>query len=167
MRDFTAERNILEIQDGITGDARDIHFFMNNLRNGGEVMRDFAAERNILEIQDGITGDVHEIHYRMPTNEERAAYQNGVFERRGQKIKSRIFENRLKFGARIITGFAGRTLGIDGRAMSADPGNPDYRQDWKDLLVRHAGDIVASVAASVFEATGTAREAEPEGPLDE
>ncbi|MFZ2447494.1 MAG: hypothetical protein WAW37_14155 [Syntrophobacteraceae bacterium] len=130
-------------------------------------MRDFAAERNILDIQDGITGEVHEIRYRMPTNEERAAYHNGVFERRGQKLKSRIFENRLKFGSRIITGFTRGTLGIDGKAFSSDPNDPDYRQDWKDLLVRHAGDIVASVAASVFEATGAAREAEPESPLEE
>ncbi len=130
-------------------------------------MRDFAAERNILDIQDGITGEVHEIWYRMPTNEERAAYQNGVFERRGQRIKSRIFENRLKFGSRIITGFTRGTLGIDGKLFSSDPNDPDFRQDWKDLLVRHAGDIVASVAASVFEATGAAREGEPENPLED
>lgn len=129
-------------------------------------MRDFAAERNVLEIQDGITGDVHEVWYRMPTNEERAAYQNGVFERRGQKLRSRIFENRLKFGARIITGFAKGTIGIDGKPISPDPNDPDFRQDWKDLLVRHAGDIVASVAVSVFESTGASREAEPESPLE-
>ncbi len=131
-------------------------------------MRDFASERNILDIQDGITGDVHEIFYRMPTNEERAAYQNGAFERRGQKIKSRIFENRLKFGSRIITGFTRGTLGIEGKAFSSDPDDPDFRSDWKDLLVRHAGDIVASVAATVFEATGAAQEAEPlENPLEQ
>ncbi len=130
-------------------------------------MRDFAAERNTLDIQDGITGDVHEIYYRMPTNEERAAYQNGVFERRGQKLKSRVFENRLKFGSRIISGFAKGTLGIEGKPFSADPSDPDYRQDWKDLLIRYAGDIVASVAANVFEATGAAREGEPESPLEE
>ncbi len=130
-------------------------------------MRDFAAERNTLEIQDGMTGDTHEVYYRMPGNEERAAYQNGAFERRGQKIRSRIFENRLKFGARLITGFAKGTIGIDGKMISSDPDDPDYRQDWKDLLVRHAGDIVASVAASVFEATGAAREVETENPLEQ
>lgn len=125
-------------------------------------MRDFAAERNVLEILDGISGDVHEVYYRMPTNEERAAYQNGVFERRGRTLRSRLFENRLKFGARIITGFAKGTIGIDGKLISPDPNDPDFRQDWKDLLVRHAGDVVASVAASVFESTGAAREADPE-----
>lgn len=129
-------------------------------------MRDFAAERNVLEIQDGISGDVHEIYYRMPSNEERAAYQNGAFERRGNRIKSRLFENRLKFGARLITGFRKGTIGIDGKAFSSDSSDPDYRQDWKELLVRHAGDIVASVAAGVFENTGTAREAEPDVPLE-
>ncbi|MHC1727955.1 MAG: hypothetical protein AB9866_18460 [Syntrophobacteraceae bacterium] len=130
-------------------------------------MRDFAAERNTLEIHDGTSGDVHEIHYRMPSNEERAAYQNGAFERRGQKIRSRIFENRLKFGARIITGFRKGTLGIDGKAFSADSDDPDFRQDWKDLLMRHAGDVVACVGACIFESTGSAREAELEVPLEE
>ncbi|MCE5334269.1 MAG: hypothetical protein LLG06_06735 [Desulfobacteraceae bacterium] len=130
-------------------------------------MRDFAAERNVLEILDGISGDVHEIHYRMPTNEERAAYQNGAFERRGRKVRTRIFENRIKFGARIVTGFRKGSLGVDGRPIASDPNDPDFRQDWKDLLVQHAGDIVASVAASVFENTGAARETDAELPLEE
>ncbi len=130
-------------------------------------MRDFASERNVLDIQDGITGDVHQIFYRMPTNEERAAYQNGAFERRGQKIRSRIFQNRLKYGSRIITGFSKGSLGIEGKPFSSDSDDADFRQDWKELLVRHAGDIVASVAAAVFEATGAAQEAEqPENPLE-
>lgn len=129
-------------------------------------MRDFAVERNVLEIQDGISGDVHEIYYRMPTNEERAAYQNGAFERRGRKLRARIFENRMKFGARIITGFRKGSLGVGGKAFSCEPDDPDFRQDWKDLMIEHAGDIVASVAACVFETTGAAREADLELPLE-
>ncbi len=102
----------------------------------------------------------------MPTNEERAAYQNGAFERRGQKLRSRIFENRLKFGARIITGFRKGTLGVGGKTFSSEPDDPDYRQDWKDLLLLHAGDVVASIAVAVFENTGPVRKADLEVPLE-
>ncbi len=129
-------------------------------------MRDFTVERNVLEIQDGISGDVHEIYYRMPTNEERATYQNGAFERRGRKLRARIFENRMKFGARIITGFRKGSLGAGGKPFSCEPDDPDFRQDWKDLMIEHAGDIVASVATCVFESTGAAREADLELPLE-
>ncbi len=129
-------------------------------------MRDFAAERNVLEIRDGTSGDLHEIYYRMPTNEERAAYQNGAFERHGQKLRPRIFENRLKFGVRIITGFKKGTLGVGGKTFSSEPDDPDFRQDWKDLLLRHAGDVVASVSVAVFESTGPVREADLEVPFE-
>lgn len=130
-------------------------------------MRDFAAAKNTVEIRDGLSGDDHEIYYRMPTNEERAAYQNSAFARSGNRLKARLYENRIKFGSRIITGFKKGSLGIGGKPFSSDESDPDYRADWKDLLVQHAGDIVSSVAVTVFESTGVAREAELDVPLDE
>ncbi|MHC1726497.1 MAG: hypothetical protein AB9866_10885 [Syntrophobacteraceae bacterium] len=117
-------------------------------------MRDLAAQRNVIEINDGASGDVHEVYYRMPTNEERAAYQNGAFAVKGRKLQARIFENRIKFGARVITGFKKGTLGIDGKAFSSEANDPDYREDWKTQLVENAGDIVTAIAAFVFEGTG-------------
>ncbi len=130
-------------------------------------MRDLTAQKNIVEIQDGISGDVHEIHYRMPTVEEIASYQNGLFERRGRKLKNRIFESRLKFGGRIITGFRKGTLGCDGKAFASDAGDPDFRADWKEQLLVNAPDVVAAVAMVAFEGTGVSREAELESPLEE
>jgi len=130
-------------------------------------MRDLSAQKNIVEIQDGISGDVHEMHYRPPTTEEIAAYQNGLFERRGRKLRSRITENRLKYGARILTGFKKGTFGCDGRPFASDPADPDYREDWKEQLVKNAPDVVCAVALVAFESTGVSREAELEAPLDE
>lgn len=131
-------------------------------------MRDFGAEKNVIEIRDGISGDVHEIYYRPPTNQELAAYQNGLFERSGKKLRNKIFDTRLKFGARIITGFKKGTLGMDGDAFASDAADPDYRSDWKDLLLKHAPDIVSTVAVAAFEGTGVNREAvEIEDPLEE
>ncbi len=130
-------------------------------------MRDLTAHRNVVEIQDGISGDVHEIYYRIPTVEEIASYQNSSFERRGRKFRNRIFENRLKFGGRIITGFKKGTLGCDGRAFASEPDDPDYREDWKEQLTANAPDVVSAVAVVAFESTGVSREAELEVPLEE
>lgn len=132
-------------------------------------MRDLSTTAiNTIEITDGLTGDVHEIFYRVPTNEERAAYMNGAVQRKGKKIMARLFENRLKFGERIITGFTKGTLGVDGKAFSSDADDPDYRADWKSLLIENAADIVAAVAVSVFEGTGIQNQPDLEvDPLDE
>jgi hypothetical protein len=130
-------------------------------------MRDLSALKNIVEIQDGISGDVHEIHYRNPSVEEMAGYQNGLFERRGRKLRNKIFENRLKYGGRIITGFEKGSFGCDGKPLASDPSDPDYREDWKEQLVKNAPDVVCAVAMVAFESTGVSREAELEGPLDE
>lgn len=130
-------------------------------------MRDLSALQNTAQIQDGMSGDVHEIHYRNPSVEEIAAYGNGLFERRGRALRSRAVQNRLKYGSRIIVGFRKGTIGCDGRPFSSDPHDPDYREDWKELLVKNAPDIVCAVAMAAFESTGVSREAELEPPLDE
>lgn len=131
-------------------------------------MRDFAAEKNVAQIRDGISGDVHEIYFRLPTNEERAAYQNGLFQRSGRKLLTRVLENRIKFGGRIIVGFKKGTIGINGQPFSSEPEDPAYREDWKNLLIQSAPDIVSAVAVTAFEGTGNvAAEVEIEVPLEE
>ena len=122
-------------------------------------MRDFAADKNVIEITDGISGDVHEIHVRKPTSKEIASFQARLFERKGKKIINKAHATRLEFGAEIITGFKPGTLGINGVAISHVASDPGYREDWKDLLVQNAPDIVAAVAQQVFEGTGAARNA--------
>lgn len=120
-------------------------------------MRDFAADKNVIEITDGISGDVHEIHVRKPTSKEIALFQAKLFERKGKKIINRAHATRLEFGSEIITGFKPGTLGINGVAISPVASDAGYREDWKDLLVQNAPDIVAAVAQQVFEGTGAAR----------
>ena len=130
-------------------------------------MRDFSAERNVVEVLDGMSGDVHEIYYRRPTNEELAAYQNGLFARRGRKVKAQLFETRLKFAKRVITGFKKGTFGVDGKPFSADADDPDYRKDWLALMEAHAADVLTALAVAVFEGTGITREDELDVPLEE
>lgn len=115
-------------------------------------MRDFSA-KNQVEIYDAASGDTHILYYRVPSNAEREAYQAGLIERKGKKIVDRSYRQRLKFGARILTGFKKGTFGIEGRAFSSDSSDPDYRQDWKTLLQEQAGDIISCLGRWVFEGT--------------
>lgn len=119
-------------------------------------MLDLSASNNVLEIQDGISGDVHEIYYRMPTNQERTAYNAQLWKRQGRKMVNQTYETRMKFGRRVVTGFRKGTFGWEGKAFASDPADSAYRSDWLDLLCSKRGDIIAAVAHAVFERTGTA-----------
>jgi hypothetical protein len=136
-------------------------------------MRELNVQENTIEIQDGISGDVHAIRCRKPTMHEMAAYQAGLFERKGKKMINRIYQTRVEFGKKIITGFVKGTLGVDGQAFASDPADPQYREDWLDILCTMAPEIVAAVAMQAYEGTGLARldldmvpESEDDTPLD-
>ncbi|MEN6477856.1 MAG: hypothetical protein ABFC75_07710 [Rectinema sp.] len=131
-------------------------------------MRDLAAEKFVAEITDGRSGDTHELYYRQPSNEEIAAYQARLVTRRGNKLTMNIHETRLKYGAKILTGFKKGTIGLNGRAISSEEIDPDYYADWKKVLVEKAPDLVCAVAIAAFDGTGLKQEAaEIEAPLED
>jgi len=120
-------------------------------------MRDLNAKRNILTIRDSASGDEHELYYRTPTNAEVVAYMSSQIKRDGGKLVSHIYDTRLKFGALILEGFKKGTFGLDGVAFSSDPEDDDFRITWKDLLSKHAGDVVSTLAVHAFEGTYVVR----------
>lgn len=115
-------------------------------------MRDINAPRNIAEIVDATSGDVHEIYYRMPSNSERVRYANSRIRRKGNKVQIRSdgFVLDLEFGEPLVTGFKKGTLGFDGEVFSSEPSDPEYRKDWKKLLVKHCPELVVAVARVAF-----------------
>jgi len=120
-------------------------------------MRDLTATRNTAVITDSISGDTHEVYYRRPTNREMVGFQNNAFKRKGNRIENRLFETRLLYGSKIVTGFRKGTLGCHGKPIASDPNDPDYREDWLQLIVDHAPDVVAVVAMIAFEGTTASR----------
>lgn len=115
-------------------------------------MRDLTkTDKNILRIQDAISGSEIELYYRMPTTSEMVSYQAKLIKRQGRKILLNAFETRLEFGLKIFTGFRDGDFGIDGKPISSDPQNPNYKEDWKGLLKETAADIITTLAFTVFE----------------
>lgn len=117
-------------------------------------MRDCDSQGNIIEILDGISGDIHEFRYRMPTNKERAAYAAKIWRRHRNRMVNCTFDTRLEFGERILIGFKKGTLALGGKPFSSDPKDPDYRADWKKIVIEKAGDLVSHLAQAVFERGG-------------
>jgi len=122
-------------------------------------MRDLNAKRNILTIRDSASGDEHELYYRTPTNAEVVGYMTSQVKRNGNQLIQSMYETRLKFGALILEGFKKGTFGCDGTAFSSDPKDIDFCPEWKDLLIKHAGDVVSTVAFHAFEGTQVVRNA--------
>lgn len=114
-------------------------------------MRDLSESIYKATVIDG--DEKHVIFYRRPDQKEIAAYQASLFERKGNKIIPKAAEARTKFGARIITGFEKGSFGYAGKAFASDPADPDYREDWKKLLVDKVPDIIGAVGRFAFEAT--------------
>lgn len=114
-------------------------------------MRDLTATRNTMTVRD-FFGDEHEIYFRNPTTTERMQYRAGMWERQDDKIVNKTATQRMKYGAAIITGFKKGSLGADGKPIASDQADPDYREDWLDLLTVAAPDVIDLVAQQVFEA---------------
>lgn len=114
-------------------------------------MRVLGSKQNTLKLNDNISGSELELYYRQPSTKERQAYQAQAFPRKGSKVKVNLVATQIKFGKRIITGFEEGNFGMieDGKTVvfSADPDSKNYRKDWKDLLEKHASDILMILAA--------------------
>jgi len=112
--------------------------------------RILGEERHALAIQDPISGSVITLYYRRPTSEERVAYQVSAFRLEGGERRFCLGETRLKYGLKILTGFAEGDflLPEDGRQVSLDPAR---HPDWPERLAEHAPDLISFLAQQVFE----------------
>jgi len=121
-----------------------------------------------VTFQDRISDSKITLYFRMPTTEERIAYQNGLVTRKGNKVESHLGATRVKYGAMIMTGFADGAFDIDGPdgkplRLSSDPVSPYYAEGWKTIIQENAADIIEMLAVHAFEASiGMAVKDEPE-----
>lgn len=124
-------------------------------------MLELNATRNVAVIT--MNGEPHELYYRTPTTEELVGFQAEGLARKGKKIVNRMVASRIKYGAKVLTGFATGTIGFDGKAISSDPADKKlYRKDWKELLVKAAPQLVGAVGIAAFESVRMGAEEELE-----
>lgn len=115
-------------------------------------MRDLTkSDKNKMIINDARSGSEIELYYRNPTTQEEVEYQSKLFKRQGKKVLINAFGTRLDMGLKILTGFREGDFGIEGKPISSDPQNPDYKENWKDLLKENAADIITAFSFAIFE----------------
>jgi|GEM_PF-895918 len=122
--------------------------------------RKLTEASQTLRLRDPIGGECLTLYYRIPTSEERLAYQTSAFRIEGGGPRLKLAETRLDFGLTLLTGFAPGdfTLEIDGEER---PLEVDAEGQWKDCLKRLAPDVVSFLGQYIFEGLRVASEAAP------
>jgi|LGVE01.1.fsa_nt_gb hypothetical protein len=123
-------------------------------------MRVLGAQKNELKVLDRLSETTVTLYYDMPTTKDRMNYSNALVKRIGKKVKIELSTVRLKYGLKLLTGFAENDFGqeVDGVtvAISSDPNMEFFLPDWKEYLQKYASDIVEYFSAAVFEASVSA-----------
>ena len=105
------------------------------------------------------------VYHREPTTEEIHRYNNEAIRRKGQKMTFRQTEAQYKFGAKILKGLVEGAFGVPGpdgklTPVSSDPESPDYKENWKQLVLKRAPAVVITLGAAIFGGTEAIDEAE-------
>ncbi len=109
-----------------------------------------------IEIADVVGGCTHVFYARQPTDRERFLYEANRFRREGNTIYDRLPEQRREYGRKVLTGFVKGTLGDEeGNPIASDPEDPDYREDWADLIAASFPQAFDVAARVMFESTST------------
>lgn len=114
-------------------------------------MRDLTAKHNVQKISDTIGGGIVQLYYRLPTTEERFAFNKAYLVQDGDDVKYDPNPARLKFGLLVLSGFAYGDFKADEKLFSADPEHESYREDWKKLLEETSADLIMALGMAVFE----------------
>lgn len=114
-----------------------------------------SDDLNEVILSDRISGSEITLSYRMPTTEERINYSNRQINRMGTKMVSAFGEVRQEYGAEILQGFKGGDFATKDGPISSDPKSKKYNPKWKELVKKHAPDIIAALAIFVFERSVT------------
>lgn len=124
--------------------------------------RVLGTKSQTLAIEDPVSGSVITLHYRLPTSEERVAYQLAAYRLEGGERQFRLGETRLEFGLKILTGFQPGDFLVEEGAGRV-PLDPERHPDWKERLAAAAPDLISYLGQQVFEgfrvaARGTERD---------
>lgn len=118
-------------------------------------MRIVSGKPNTLRLQDNISDSVLELYYLTPTAAQQAAYTNGMYTRKRNKVVNTTGECRQKFGSQILAGFRDGDFAqeVNGQvvAVSSTQGAEWFRQDWKEWFCKHNADLVERLAIHAFE----------------
>lgn len=112
---------------------------------------------NTLELLDSISGSSILLTYRTPTTSDRVRYQSRRFRKEGDKLINCSRKAAIEAAAGVLAGIrdgdftCGRGPDNNPIPLSSDPTSPHYREDWKELIVDMAGDLLFILGNNLFE----------------
>jgi len=104
------------------------------------------------------SGEEVGLYYREPTTKEVHQYQSEAVQRKRNKVVFRHSEAAEKYAKKVLMGIRDGDFGAPNGTgevapISSDAKSPDYREDWRDLLAKHAGLILIALGQHVFGGT--------------
>ena len=134
--------------------------------------RRLSGDRCELRINDRISGTDLVMYFRQPTTRQRIGYSTESLQRKGNKVKFRQSETRLKYGKRICVGIRDGDFEIpDGNGtyvpLSSDPQSRHYKENWPDLIEQYASDLLELLAIHVFDAPAVIADADDDDADDD
>lgn len=87
-------------------------------------------------------------YYRLPTTIERSQFARDS----AGKQEAELWLQCHKYGKMVITGLTDGSFGDDDGPISSDPKSPDYREDWRDLILESdiCSEEVQATAKHIF-----------------
>jgi hypothetical protein len=111
--------------------------------------------KNQLILRDQFSGEPIILYYRIPTSEERIAYESAKYRRDKDKVEIKLTEARQIWGEKILEGFKDGSfkfkLAGEIKEISSDSDSPNYEAGWKDLLKKYAADTLEILAEHAFD----------------
>ncbi len=115
------------------------------------------SEHNELILRDSVSGSDIVFYYRTPETPDRVKYQAGRFRRDGARMVMRFRSAAIEAAASVLVGIRDGdfTCGRDDEGLpipiSSNPDSLHYREDWKDLILQMAGDLLFIMGHELFE----------------
>lgn len=122
-----------------------------------------TATRLVLVMTD-LAGETYELFYRNPTNAERVAFSNSLYEKKGKKtvVKDNVFAEQVAMGKKLCLGFSEGYFMDGDDFISSDKSKPYYCEGWKELIeaARPTDFVKIAIAALQPSAVGSEQDDE-------
>jgi len=115
-----------------------------NLRKG--------TESNSITLHDPVGQADVVFYYRDLTSKDRIRHLTAKFGRTGDgKLVNRHYSACIESATEVLTGIRTGDFNYGDGPLSSTQGEDGYREDWKELLVEMAGDLLFLVGNDLFE----------------
>lgn len=117
-------------------------------------MYELNTERSIIKIFDGQTGKEAAFEAVDVDSDLLIKYQSELIDLMTKKRDTaEIFEFKLKWAQKIITGISGNYFTVDGSPISSDKNSENYYPEWFAIIKRKRSDLLLKIVDHKFGST--------------